>query len=214
MRVVAVFFLCISAVSAFVPPSSRASNIALRESFGFDFATDQVESTPEQLLGEANYKTWVGEINENAFLNRKYNVLRRVRELELLQKTLDYGILEKLDDLGVDLKLLEGSLPLVENLGLLGAAGRNQQLIINLVSFFLVEGAPFLIPLIAPALGAGPIGFIAPGLALGAAEVALIETNAELPFVGLPAGVFLGLLLVPLSVILTGLGVGLSTLKK
>merc|ERR1740139_945879 len=60
----------------------------VRENFGFDFAENSYVNTgPDgQLLGEARYKTWAGTVNENSFLNRQYNVLGRVREVELLQK--------------------------------------------------------------------------------------------------------------------------------
>lgn len=73
--------LLLSAVStgaAFAPTSQIASSAAsvqsatqLQESFGFDFAEDQAENTPAVILGEANYKQWVGENVENSFLNRQ-----------------------------------------------------------------------------------------------------------------------------------------------
>ena len=64
-----------TSVLAFAPQSSitvpSTSTTALQESFGFDFAEDQAENVPVTLLGEANYKQWVGEINDNSFLNRQ-----------------------------------------------------------------------------------------------------------------------------------------------
>lgn len=58
---------------AFAPTSkiSTSKSSALKESFGFDFAEDQAKNTPSVILGEANYKQWVGEKVENSFLNRQ-----------------------------------------------------------------------------------------------------------------------------------------------
>lgn len=67
--------LLISATSvfAFTPRATTPvqKNTALKESFGFSFAEDQAENTPLELLGEANYKQYVGEVTENSFLNRQ-----------------------------------------------------------------------------------------------------------------------------------------------
>jgi hypothetical protein len=69
--------LSVSVVSvvAFAPQSSigvrKSAPSPLQESFGFDFAEDMVENTPAPILGEANYKQWVGEITDNSFLNRQ-----------------------------------------------------------------------------------------------------------------------------------------------
>ena len=69
-------FLLISATSVFgFTPKATTSvvqkNTALKESFGFSFAEDQAENTPDVILGEANYKQWVGENIDNSFLNRQ-----------------------------------------------------------------------------------------------------------------------------------------------
>ena len=47
-------------------PSSK-----LYENFGFDFAEDQAENTPQIILGEANYKTWVNSVDPDNFLNQQ-----------------------------------------------------------------------------------------------------------------------------------------------
>jgi hypothetical protein len=68
----------VTAASAFVTPATVARPATtLSESFGFDFAEDSYENTPEQLLGEANYKQWVGKVSKNSFLNRQvcFNVI-------------------------------------------------------------------------------------------------------------------------------------------
>ena len=145
---------------------------------------------------------------------QQYNVIRRVRELDLLQATVDAGVLSKLEKNGLDLAKLEELLPLAEKLGLLSLAANNQQLLVNLVAPLLVEGAPFLLPVVAGALEVGPPAFFLAAAAFGGLDVFLLANDVEVPFVGLPAGVVGGLLLVPLSVALGGVGVALGSLKK
>jgi len=206
----------IASTSAFAPSKSfvvqrSAQMNPLQESFGFNFAEDSNENQVPQLRGEAAYKTFVGD---DAFLNEQYPVIKRVRELDLIKKTAEYGILSKLEKNGVDLKTIESLLPEIESLGLLSTAANNQQLLINLVAFFAVEGAPFLLPLIAGALDIGPVAFYAGAAAFAGAEGALIVNNVEVPFVGLPASAVLGLVLVPLTLVSGGAGVLLASAKK
>jgi len=186
----------------------------LRESFGFDFAEDQAENTPSVILGEANYKQWVGENIDNSFLNRQYDVLRRVRELDLLGLTAEYGILSKLEKQGLDLATLESFLPSIESTGALSIAGSNQQLLINGLAPIVVEGAPLLLPVVAGALDIGAPAFFLAALGTAGAEGALIVNDVQVPFIGLPAGALAGLLLVPLTVVFGGAGVFFAGLKK
>lgn len=144
----------------------------------------------------------------------QYNVVRRVRELNLLKATADAGILSKLEANGVDLATIEKLLPLAEDLGLLSLVGNNQQILVNGVAPLLVEGAPLLLPVVSSALGAGPSAFFAAAAAFGGLEVFLLANNVEVPFVGLSAGVVGGLLLVPLTIVSAGVGVALSSTKK
>ncbi|KAI2491945.1 hypothetical protein MHU86_22623 [Fragilaria crotonensis] len=162
-RILALLSIFAASASAFTVVQSsiaRPSTTALSESFGFEFAEDSYENTPEVILGEANYKQWVAKVDKNSFLNRQYNVIRRVRELNLLGATAESGLLSSLEANGVDLATIEKLLPLAEDLGLLSAAANNQQLLVNLVAFFLVEGAPFLLPVLAGALKVGPPAFM------------------------------------------------------
>lgn len=145
---------------------------------------------------------------------KQYNVVRRVRELDLLKTTADNGVLSKLEEQGLNLVTIERLLPLIEELGLLKLAGSNQQLIVNLVAPLLVEPAPFLIPVLAGAIAAGPIAFYGASAALLGLDAYLFASEAELPFVGLSAGVTLGLLLVPLGAVLAVVGNALASLKK
>ena len=109
---------------------------------------------------------------------------------------------------------VEKLLPLLEEYGLLSLAANNQQLLVNLVAPLLIEGAPFLLPVVAGALEVGPPAFFLGAAGLAGTEAFLLANNVEVPFVGLSAGVVLGLLLVPLSLVLAGAGVFLGSLKK
>jgi hypothetical protein len=134
--------------------------------------------------------------------------------LELLQLTIDNGVLSKLEKNGLTLDKLEELLPVLEKLGALSFAANNQQILVNLVAPLLIEGAPFLLPVVAGALEVGPPAFFLAAAAFGGAEAALIASNAEVPFVGLPASAVLGLLLVPATIASAGAGVALGSLKK
>jgi len=208
-------------VSAFSPPNAHSSSrivqsrqstadVSVQESFGFDFAEDTLENTNPLIQGEANYKQWVGTIQDNSFLNRQYNLLRRVRELDILSKTADAQILSRLEQNGITLSTLEGALPLADKLGLLGVAGNNQQLLINFVAPLLVEPAPYLLPAIGGALEVGPLAFFGAAAAVGGLEVLFVTQDVRIPFVGLPAGLYIGALLVPVTALLFGLGAGLT----
>jgi len=62
------------APSTSVPSDTRATLDPLYENFGLNFAEDQAENTPDVILGEANYKQWVDEIQDNSFLNRRVRI--------------------------------------------------------------------------------------------------------------------------------------------
>lgn len=73
----AFFTALVSSSLAFSPPSSSSSSLSsttttrLNENFGFSFAEDQVENTPNIILGEANLKAWVNSVDPNNMLNRQ-----------------------------------------------------------------------------------------------------------------------------------------------
>jgi len=204
--------------SAFTPnvrSSSRVhqgrqsvADVSVRENFGFSFAEDSADIT-DQLLGEANYKQWVGTIQDKSFLNRQYNLLRRVRELDLLSRTADAKILTGLEKNGINLAQLEKVLPLIDALGLVSVAGSSQQLLINGVAPLLVEPAPYLLPAIGKALEVGPLAFFAAASVTGGIELFFVTQDVNIPFVGLSAGLYIGALLVPVTALFGGLGAGL-----
>jgi hypothetical protein len=144
----------------------------------------------------------------------QYNVVRRVRELDLLGKTAELGILSKLEKNGVDLATLESILPKLEELGALSLVANNQQLLINGIAPLLVEPAPLLLPAVAGALDVGPAAFFGLAAVLAGAEGYLVVNGVEVPFVGLPAGAIAGLLLVPLAGVAAAAGALLSSAKK
>jgi hypothetical protein len=141
-------------------------------------------------------------------------VIRRVRELELLQATIDNGVLAKLEKNGLTLEKIEQILPLAEKLGLLGLVANNQQLLVNLVAPIAIEGAPILLPLVAGALEVGPSAFYLGAAGFAAIESSLIVGEVEVPFIGLPASAVFGLVLVPLTVVSVAAGSALASLKK
>lgn len=196
------------------PITSTRPSTKLYENFGFDFAEDQVENTPQAILGEANYKKWVNTVDPDNMLNRQYPVLSRVRELGLLEKTAELGLLSKLEKQGLTLEKAEELLPLLEDLGVLSLVANNQQLIINGLAPLAIEGAPFLLPVVAGALEIGPAAFFAASASLAGLDAYLIANSVEIPFLGLSAGVFLGLILIPLSAVLAVVGVALGNLKN
>jgi hypothetical protein len=136
-----------------------------------------------------------------------------VRELDLLGKTADQGILSKLEAQGLSLEKIEQILPALEKAGALSLVGNNQQLLVNGLAPVVIEGAPILLPLVSAAIGAGPSAFFAAAATSGAIEFYLLANNVEIPLIGLPAGVLFGLLLVPLTLASAGAGIALASLK-
>lgn len=141
-------------------------------------------------------------------------MIGRVRELDLVGATADNGILSKLEKNGLDLVTIESLLPVIEEAGLLGVVANNQQLLVNGVAPLVVEGAPFLLPVVAGALEVGPSAFYLASFLSLVAEGYLITSGAELPLVGIPAAPVAGLLFVPLAVATGAVGSFLGGLKK
>jgi hypothetical protein len=58
-----------------VPSVARSSSIRpatkLYENFGLGLGEDTYANQPKLLGGEAEYKQWMGKIDENAFVNRQ-----------------------------------------------------------------------------------------------------------------------------------------------
>ena len=78
----------------------------------------------------------------------------------------------------------------------------------------MIEPAPLLLPAVAGALDIGAPAFFLGAAALAGADAFLIVNDVEVPFVGLPAGVLAGALLIPLSAVLAAVGAFFSSVKK
>ena len=197
-------FLALAAVlfastKALVTPPTRGRAQALkplRENFFIDLPTlnDPSKITPALLNGEANYKTFVERYDPNALLlgGGPYAVVKRVRELELLSKTVDSGLLQALEEKGLTLSQLERALPLIDSAGLLPLLVKNKGLLLGVLPL-IVEPAPALLPIVTsvvrtPASSFGLIGATAlvVGLLEGTVgENAIVGVLAAL--LGLPA---------------------------
>jgi len=141
-------------------------------------------------------------------------VLRRVRELDIIGKTAELGILSKLENLGLDLETTEKLLPFLEESGALTIAGNNQQLLVNGIAPLLIEPAPYILPAIAVLLEKGPSAFYALGAATLGLQVLIVTTHAEIPLTGLGLSALSGALLIPATGIFAVAGVALASLKK
>jgi len=180
LSVLAAFLALSSTAQAFVAPRTGTRGLAikpLQENFFIELPTlnDPNKVTPKLLNGEENYKNFVAEYNPNALLlgGEPYQLIKRVRELELLSKTVDSGLLEALQEKGVTLTQLERALPIIDNAGLLPLLVKNKGLLLGLLPL-LVEPAPALLPVVAsviktPASSFGLIGvvFLVAGLLEG-----------------------------------------------
>ena len=137
-----------------------------------------------------------------------------MRELGLLEKTAELGILSKLENLGLTLEKAEELLPALEEAGILSLVANNQQLLINGVAPIAIEGAPILLPLVAGALEVGPAAFYLAAASFAGLDYYLFASGAEVPFLGISAGGVAGLLLIPLSVVMAVVGGALGSLKE
>jgi hypothetical protein len=72
---VAVAFLSLDVASSYVVGPSAKTSIRqatqLYENFGLGLGEDTYANQPKLLGGEAEYKQWMGKIDENAFVNRQ-----------------------------------------------------------------------------------------------------------------------------------------------
>jgi len=147
-------------------------------------------------------------------VDKEYNVLTRVRELEILQRTVDSGILSKLDNLGVTLEDLEAALPIADRLGIPALAAATPPFLLGGVVYLVVESAPIVLPVAGLVLGLGPAFFFVTGAGAIGAEGALAYSGLVLPVIDVPAWNIAGFFLVPLSAVLLGAGLFLGSFKK
>lgn len=199
--------VAIAAVNAFVPTpiAVKLRAAPLNENFGLGIGEDPLENTPRSLLGEANYRNFVAEYDENALLNggKQYKIVERIRELKLLKLTAESGLLEALEKKGLTLSGVEKLLPIIDDFGLLPLVSKNKELLLS-VAPLLIEPAPALLPLLASILRTPSSTFLYTGLAFiagGGYEVfdnALL-IGAPLILLGLPLTVLGGVLSLSIS---------------
>lgn len=194
---------CIVVIEALLPSIPRHATTTrmapLKESL-LGLGENPIDNTDPLLLGEVNYKNFVGSYKEDALLlgNENYNPIDRIRAMQLLSITADSGLLEALEEKGVTLSAVEKLLPIVDDLGLLPLVKNNKQTILNLAPL-LLEPAPLLLPIVASVVKtpASTFQLLGAGL-LGAGALEFGQTA--------PLGVILILLGLPLTALGSVLG--------
>lgn len=162
----------------------------MNENFGLGIGEDTRENTPDLLLGEVNYKTFVASYKPNALIvNGKYDIIQSIRDSRLLSVTADSGLLQALEAKGLTLSQVEKLLPIIDNLGLLPLLVKNRDFVISIAPL-LLEPAPALLPIVAGLLNTPAVTFQFPGFALLAAAAVEFGDNgilaAVLALLGIP----------------------------
>ena len=123
----------------------------VQESFGFDFAEDQAENTADGILGERRLKEeFIRSYKPTATVleGKPYPVFQEVQEKRILSATVNSGLLQSLDNLGLGLGDVEKLLPFLDKFGLIGLVRKNLPLAIIATGYLLIEPAPFLLPVL------------------------------------------------------------------
>ena len=102
---------------------------------------------------------------------KPYPVFQEVQEKRILSATVNSGLLQSLDNLGLGLGDVEKLLPFLDKFGLIGLVRKNLPLAIIATGYLLIEPAPFLLPVLG-ALLAVPSGIWT--------AVAAVTTAAEI----------------------------------
>jgi len=152
---------------------------AINENFNFLPGEDMAANTDPAILGEVNYKNFVTKKSgiDNPLVVRQYPLVERVKELQLLSKTAESGLLSQLEAQGLTLSKLEKILPLAEELGLLDLLSSNPEFLLNNVAPLAVEPAPVLLPILAKVVSVPPTVFRAASLAIVGAEGFIITQS-------------------------------------
>lgn len=153
--------LCASCSHAFQSLRSansiRSTNTRVNENFGFKFAEDPYENTPDTILGEVNLKDgFVKSYKPDALLlSNDDDLIVKIRKNQLLKTTVESGLLEALEAQGLSLSQVEKLLPIVDDLGLLPLAVKNKDLVLSLAPL-IVDTAFLGLPLAAGVVGTSP----------------------------------------------------------
>jgi len=153
--------LCVSCTYAFQPLRSvnslRSTSTRVNENFGFKFAEDPYENTPDTILGEVNLKDgFVKSYKPDALLlSNDDDLILKIRKNQLLRTTVESGLLDALEAQGLTLSQVEKLLPIIDDLGLLPLAVKNKELVLSLAPL-IVDTAFLGLPLAASVVGTSP----------------------------------------------------------
>merc|ERR1711871_737871 len=195
--------LALSTASALVAPvplasTSQRQRTRVQESFGFDFAEGQAENTADGILGERRLKEeFIRSYKPTATVleGKPYPVFQEVQEKRILSATVNSGLLQSLDNLGLGLGDVEKLLPFLDKFGLIGLVRKNLPLAIIATGYLLIEPAPFLLPVLGLLLSIPTAAWTA---------VAAVTTGAEIylnAFASFEDAGLVSLLLAPLLLI-------------
>jgi len=158
------------------------------ENFGFNFAEDQRENTPAAILGERRLKTeFIASYKPTSLLleGPPYPVFQELQQKKILSTTVESGLLEALEDLGLSLSDVEKLLIPVEESGLVGNAAKNLPLITILLGYLLIEPGSIAIPLVAQLLKIPTFLHAATFAAAAGAETFITVAEPDYGFAGL-----------------------------
>ena len=191
-------------------PHSPIKSTQVQESFGFDFAEDQAENTADGILGERRLKEeFIRSYKPTATVleGKPYPVFQEVQEKRILSATVNSGLLQSLDNLGLGLGDVEKLLPFLDKFGLIGLVRKNLPLAIIATGYLLIEPAPFLLPVLG-ALLAIPTGIWTAVAAVTTAAEVYLNAFASFEDAGLVSLLLAPLLLIAgvLSLVPTAIG--------
>ena len=190
--------------------TSQGQRTRVQESFGFDFAEDQAENTADGILGERRLKEeFIRSYKPTATVleGKSYPVFQEVQEKRILSATVNSGLLQSLDNLGLGLGDVEKLLPFLDKFGLIGLVRKNLPLAIIATGYLLIEPAPFLLPVLGLLLSIPTAAWTAVAAVTTAAEVYL-NAFASFEDAGLVSLLLAPLLLIAgvLSLVPTAIG--------
>ena len=161
-------------------------------------AEDQAENTADGILGERRLKEeFIRSYKPTATVleGKPYPVFQEVQEKRILSATVNSGLLQSLDNLGLGLGDVEKLLPFLDKFGLIGLVRKNLPLAIIATGYLLIEPAPFLLPVLGALLAIPTAAWTA---------VAAVTTGAEIylnAFASFEDAGLVSLLLAPLLLI-------------
>lgn len=142
-----------------------------------EYAEDQNVNSDKLILGEANFKEFVGTYKPDALTldGQLYNPLVRAADLKASSIVADSGLLRQLDDMGFTLADVENLLPMIDQLNVLSLAANNLPLVGNALAL-VIEPSAVALPVVATTLKVPqPLFYLAAVAALGLDGKVLID---------------------------------------